>query len=198
MFSLRLPGSFGWWHRPTRYARLKAYNVSITLRIFSSEWRWSLKSRASQFFDSILAFGADQLDINVVNSYFLPGFLDQFLVRKKSVNDSVSNAFNETIGKHTEIFLLGKSSIDKYRLTPYSMPDGEHILCCGKPMEYKKIMRRPGAVHRVKLRCTLASHHPKGESASRTITCTPSIPGVRSVIERTAHRFMIFHSPLET
>lgn len=142
---------------------------------------------------SVVAFEAHRMDPSLVCSAFLPEFLDCFIVGSLNVMESISRAFSDYVGKHTDIILLEKHLISQFHSAPYSMPQGEPILCCGQAMQYRSVCRKKDRETVVTLRCRSRKGHAGERSRTCRVPCARTIPGVQTVVTKGGHRFIIYH-----
>jgi hypothetical protein len=141
----------------------------------------------------VIAFDAHRVDPSIVSSAFLPSLFDAMVVGNRDPLRSVSSAFTDYVGRHTSVLLIEKNRISRFTSTPYSMPHGKAIICCGQAMQFRGLDRGKGKILRVKLRCRLRQAHTGPLPVVRYFSCARSIPGIQTVVEKGGHRFIISH-----
>lgn len=144
--------------------------------------------------NTLIAFGAPQVDPVLVCGHFLITYLQHHVVGFLNAEAAVAKAYaTQELAEHTDIYLLKDGSQAKFQWTPPHMPNGEVVLCCGQPMRVKKTWAEGGALIRVKLGCSVKSHEP-GELLTRMVQANRSLEGVRKIMGLGTRRFTIYYS----
>jgi hypothetical protein len=146
--------------------------------------------RSRQQFDSVISFGARQVDPSIVAPSFLQRYYDAAIVGNYPSFKAACNAFSQYVGEHTDVLHIADDQVAGLHSAPYSQPQGVPEICCGQEMEFRKVIKRKSPKESVKLRCRLRGVHGPGVESTRLVKCL-SIPGVHELMYNDCHRFFV-------
>lgn len=145
---------------------------------------------SSAYFQTVIAFGADNVDPLTVSTHFISTFLNFHIFSCEPVQKAVMRAFKHEVSSHTSVYIATEG--DVLNLVDASWrrrPNGEDIRCCNQVPKYVNTTEIRGEIT-IKFRCQQRHH-----IGPKNIRVTPlqDLEGVRRFVGNKGdlHRFLI-------
>ncbi|KAG2112200.1 hypothetical protein BD769DRAFT_1364631, partial [Suillus cothurnatus] len=137
--------------------------------------------RAScQWFSSVIAFGADNVDPLLVSTQFLFTLMDFHIFGCEPFDLAVHRAFKREVAFHTSVYIANQSQVGRLVECAWRRrPNGVDVRCCNKLAKY--VANRPRKGKDVAIFRCQEKTHPEGVTRIQRIEPLLDADGVRKI-----------------
>jgi hypothetical protein len=134
----------------------------------------------SQWFSSVIAFGADNVDPLLVSTQFLFTLMDFHIFGCEPFDLAVHRAFKREVAFHTSVYIANQSQVGRLVECAWRRrPNGVDVRCCNKLAKY--VANRPRKGKDVAIFRCQEKTHPEGVTRIQRIEPLLDADGVRKI-----------------